>query len=146
MSGIAEILILLASSISSFAIEGLKVSVQQTNAILHWPSDPSETYIVQYRSNLSASASWLTLTDLYAADSSSNVTYFLHYNFRDLPANPNWRLYACRWQRFQSDPSTNSTGSGSTNIFPSTAGFYRVVRDGALICGASPTEWSCMTC
>jgi hypothetical protein len=64
----------------AFAIEGLHISVPSTNAVLSWPSDPSETYIVQYRQTLSATDSWATLADYYPADSSTNITFFIDPN------------------------------------------------------------------
>ena len=64
----------------TFAIEGLQVSVQATNVVLSWPSDPSETYIVQYRNTLNATDSWQTLADYYPAFSNTNQTTFVHSN------------------------------------------------------------------
>src|ERR1035437_460486 len=64
----------------TFAIEGLQISVPSTNAVLSWPSDPSETYIVQYRNTLDATDSWATLADYYPADSSTNITFFVDAN------------------------------------------------------------------
>jgi hypothetical protein len=55
-----------ASAIPSFAIEGLKISVQSSNVVLSWPSTNGETYIVQYRPTLNTTSSWTTLTDFYA--------------------------------------------------------------------------------
>lgn len=71
-----------AFAIHTFAIEGLEVSVQSTNAVLNWPSvdDGSETYLIQYRSNLNASSSWLTLTDYFSAAPDTNTTLFVHTN------------------------------------------------------------------
>jgi hypothetical protein len=69
----------------TFAIEGLKVSVQSTNAVLFWPSDPSETYIVQYRPTLTADSSWTTLTNYYPAAMDANVTFFVHSNIVQYP-------------------------------------------------------------
>ena len=69
-----------ASAIHTYAIEGLKISVPSTNVVLSWPSDPSETYIIQYRNTLSATDSWTTLADYYPADSSTNITFFVDSN------------------------------------------------------------------
>ena len=86
-------------TLQAFAIEGLQISVQSTNAVLSWPSTNIETYMVQYRSNLNASSSWLTLADNFSAASNTNLTSFQH------------------------SPTNRS------------AGFYRVVRDGAHLWG-----------
>jgi hypothetical protein len=67
-------------TLQSFAIEGLKISVQSTIAVLLWPSTNIETYIVQYRSNLNAASSWLTLTDHFSATPNTNTTRFVHSN------------------------------------------------------------------
>jgi hypothetical protein len=65
-------------TLQAFAIEGLKISVQSTNAVLSWPSTNIETYMVQYRSNLNVGSTWLTLADNLSAATGSNVTYFSH--------------------------------------------------------------------
>src|ERR1017187_3824130 len=64
----------------TFAIEGLKISVPSTNVVLSWPSDPSETYIIQYRNTLNGTDSWTTLTDYFPADSTTNITFFVDPN------------------------------------------------------------------
>ena len=126
---VGAIFLLLISVTSSFAIEGLHVSVQSTNAVLIWPSLTNETYIVQYESNLNAGLSWTTLTNYLAASSVSNITRFVDKSnivtFLPPPGggstngNPN-------------PGNTNGFGN-STNSFISTTGFYRVVRDGVHI-------------
>jgi hypothetical protein len=75
-----------ASAIHTFAIEGLKISVQSSNAILSWPSTNTETYIVQYRPTLTPDSSWQTLTDYLAAATSTNFTRFVHSNIVQYPA------------------------------------------------------------
>jgi hypothetical protein len=69
-----------ASAIHTFAIEGLKISVQSSNAVLSWPSTNTETYIVQYRPTLTPDSSWQTLADNLAAANSTNITRFVHSN------------------------------------------------------------------
>ena len=64
-------------TLQSFAIEGLKISVHFTNAVLSWPSTNTETYIIQYRNTLSATDSWATLADYYPADSNTNITHYV---------------------------------------------------------------------
>jgi hypothetical protein len=71
----------------AFAIEGLQISVQSTNTVLSWPSDPSETYIVQYRNMLNATDSWATLADFYPAFAGTNQTMFVHSNQLSFSAN-----------------------------------------------------------
>lgn len=122
--------LLLLSNASSFAIEGLQVSIPATNAVLSWPSDPSETYLVQYRNTLNATDSWATLTDYLPADSGTNITLFV---------DPNPVQYASSGSGTNGggsiDPGGTNNASSGTNIFSSTAGFYRVVRDGAHLFG-----------
>jgi len=68
INGIIGALILLASSIPAFAIDGLQISVPATNAVLSWPSLTNETYVIEYRETLSTNESWTTLDgDLMAA-------------------------------------------------------------------------------
>jgi hypothetical protein len=73
----AVVLLVVASANQTFAIEGLQVSVQSSNAIVSWPSTNTETFIVQYRSNLTASSSWQTLTNYFPA-SESNMTLLMN--------------------------------------------------------------------
>jgi hypothetical protein len=76
-----------ASAISSFAIEGLHISVQCSNVVLSWPSADGETYIVQYRKTLDPSDGWQTLTSSLPAVSGTNVTSFVHSNAVQNPCN-----------------------------------------------------------
>lgn len=76
LGGIIGVLILLVSGVSSFAIEGLKVSVQSTNVLLSWPSATNETYIAQYRQTLNATDSWATLTNYLSAATNATTTIF----------------------------------------------------------------------
>lgn len=112
------------------AIEGLKISVQSTNAVLSWPSTNTETYVIQYRSNLTASSSWQTLTDYFPAAASGNITLFV---------NSNSVIYlSAGYGGTNSGGSinpTNTSSGGGTNVFASTSGFYQVVRDGAHLWG-----------
>jgi hypothetical protein len=93
-------------TLHSFAIEGLKISIRSTNAVLSWPSTNLETYIVQYRSNLTAASPWLTLTDNLHAASNTNLTVYLHSN--------------------------GVSRVGGTNR---GTGYYQVVRDGVHLFG-----------
>jgi hypothetical protein len=70
----------------AFAIEGLQISVQSSNVVLSWPSVESETYLVQYRSTLSATEGWTTLTNYFPAMTGTNVTCFVHSNVVQHPA------------------------------------------------------------
>jgi hypothetical protein len=76
--------VIFVTAVHSFAIEGLQITVPGTNAVLSWPSDTSESYLIQYRHTLSVTDSWTTLTDYYPPDySGSNITYFVDTNFVD---------------------------------------------------------------
>ena len=74
---------------SSFAIEGLKLSVQCTNAILTWPclDDGSEQFIVQYRSTLSTTDSWQTLETSLPAVYGTNQMWYTNYGVVLNPVN-----------------------------------------------------------
>lgn len=126
------VVLLLASAIHTFGIEKLKVSLLSSNAVLSWPSTNYETYIVQYRSNMNAAASWLTLTDSFPAAASSNLTFFIHSNIVIYPPNGSG---GTNGGGGIPDPGNTNGAFGSTNSFPSTFGFYQVVRDGAHIYG-----------
>jgi hypothetical protein len=133
ISSIVGALILFASVISSFAIEGIQVSVQSSNVVLSWPSLTNETYIAQYRHTLQSTDSWATLTNYFPASQTTNITYFIHSNSVDFGTPP-------------SGGGTNTGGvpnPGGTNDYsgpPGTngiagTGFYRVVRDGVHMWG-----------
>jgi hypothetical protein len=90
----------LTTPVHSFAIEGLQITVPGTNAVLWWPSDTSESYLIQYRHTLSVTDSWTTLADYYPPDySGSNITYFVDTNFVDFGSGAG-------------DRGTNSGGGG----------------------------------
>ncbi len=118
------------STLQVLAIEDLKVSVQFSNAVVSWPSATNETFLVQYRSNLTDS-SWLTLADLFAAAPSTNVTCFIHSNSVAYPPPSNVGT-----NNGSIDPNGTNYDSGTNNFF-STTGFYRVVRDGAHLWGVT---------
>jgi hypothetical protein len=83
LSGILGIL--LASTMASLAIEGLKIAVQSDNVILSWPSATNETYLVQYRPTLNSTSSWLTVTDDFPAAVNTNITFFVQSNSVNYP-------------------------------------------------------------
>lgn len=60
------------------AIEGLKLTVQSSNAVVSWPSRDGETYIIQHRSTLHTNTPWVTLTNGLAAALNTNWTSFVH--------------------------------------------------------------------
>jgi hypothetical protein len=126
------------STLKTYAVDGLQVSVQSSNAILHWKSTNTETYIVQFKTNLNLSYPWMTLTDFFSAASSSVVTYFTNFNSVTYPPPSNVGTNSGG----SIDPNGTNYVSG-TNNFYSTTGFYRVVRDGAYIVGlTNGTIWS----
>lgn len=71
---IGAIALSFAFAAQSVAIEGLKLSVQSTNAVLSWPSTNGETYIVQYRPVLNTNAGWTTITNYFSAATGTNFT------------------------------------------------------------------------
>jgi hypothetical protein len=132
--------ILILSLINSSAMEGLKVAVISTNAVLTWPStNDGETYLVQYRSNLTSTA-WTTIADYLPASGSNTETFVDVTNIvtfgnagtnsggggGGVPPNPG---------------DTNSFGTGTNTGFVSYTGFYQVVRDGAYMY-IDNTNWS----
>jgi hypothetical protein len=142
-------LLLLASTSSSFALIGLQVSVVGTNAALTWPSaNVGETYLIQYRSNLTSSA-WVTVADFVSPSSSNTTTFVDASNIVRFPVisagmtnsggagNPN--------PPGPGDIGTNSPGTNSlgTNVLNATIGFYQVVRDGTFMYGVTNgTVWT----
>jgi hypothetical protein len=73
-------LAIFVSAVQAYAIEGLKLSVQCSDVVLHWPSTEGKNYIVQYRPTLDPSTPWQTLTSALPAATGTNVTYFVHSN------------------------------------------------------------------
>jgi hypothetical protein len=77
--------LLFALATHTFAIEGLKISVQCRDVALTWPSIPGQNYIVQYRPTLGPSTPWVTLTNSYPGDWTTNITIFVHSNIVQHP-------------------------------------------------------------
>ena len=120
----------------SFAIEGIQVSIQSSNVVLSWPSDPSETYVVQYRPSLLSTNGWQTLTNSLAAATDTNITYFVHSN----------SVQYGTVTFFSGDTNsgsggipmpggTNSVGGTNGTIFIAGTGFYQAARLGVHIVG-----------
>ena len=80
-------LLLVASAVNTFAIEGLQIAVKCRDVILSWPSDEfsGETYIVQYRADLTSTNPWTTLTNYMPPDAGTNLTFFVHSNIVQHP-------------------------------------------------------------
>jgi hypothetical protein len=124
-------------TLQTFAIEGLRVSVQSTNAVLSWPSDytSADTYLIQSCSNLTTS-SWTILSDNVYPDYGTNITYFVDTNPVVYPASISGGGSTNGGVSIDPNNTNNTTGfSGGTNSFPSATCFYRVVRDGAHLFG-----------
>ncbi|HEV2692494.1 MAG TPA: hypothetical protein VG347_06315 [Verrucomicrobiae bacterium] len=124
-------------SFNAFAIEGIQITVPSTNAVLSWPSDTSESYLIQHRHALTDTDGWQTVADQYPPDySGTNITYFTDTNTVDFGYTLN-----------TTNIGTGSTGSmpGGTNMVTFTnigtavpgQGFYQVVRDGVHLVGIS---------
>lgn len=115
----------------AFAIEGLQVSVQNTNAVLSWPSDANETYIAQSLPTLNSTSGWVTLTNYYPADANSNVTYFVDPN----PVNFGFMTNGGSGGSGGGGPTPPGGGGsgGPSQVSVAGTGFYRVVRNGAHI-------------
>lgn len=77
---ITTMAIILAGVAKMWAIEGLQISVQCSNVVLSWPSQPGESYIVQYRPDLVPTTQWITLTNYMPPDDGTNITIFVHTN------------------------------------------------------------------
>lgn len=132
---VVGIAMMLLFALRTFAIEGLKVSVQSSNAVLSWPSTNDETFIVQYRPTMNSTSTWLMVTSSLPADAVSNLTFFVHAGSVQYPP-PGSGSSTNGGGGFPMPPEggTNSS-SGSTNGFQSTVGFYRVVRTGVHLVG-----------
>jgi hypothetical protein len=89
-SAIVGLFVLLVSSVSSFAVEGLQLSVQSSNVVLSWPTvdGSGATYIVRYRHTLNPTDSWQTLTSSLPAATGTNITVFVHSNIVQYPPVP----------------------------------------------------------
>lgn len=84
------IILSLNSFVPAFAVPGLQISVQSSNAVIFWPtiSGSGETYLVQFRHTLDASTPWMTLTDNFPAALGTNVTFYIHSNIVQYPPVP----------------------------------------------------------
>jgi hypothetical protein len=117
----------------AFAIEGLEIAVPSTNVMLSWPSDSSETYIIQYRHTLNSTNSWMTLADYYPADGSTNITSFTDTNLADFGSGT--LIGGTNGGGSPMPGGGGGGGGGGTNTLVPGQGFYRVVRDGAHLVG-----------
>jgi hypothetical protein len=63
----------------------LRISVQDADATLIWPSKEGETFVVQYRHTLDPSDSWQTLAPAWPAAAGTNVTSYVHYGIVQYP-------------------------------------------------------------
>jgi hypothetical protein len=68
---------LLLATTTAHAIEGLKLAVVQTNAVLSWPSAAGETYIVQWRGTFDTNCPWTSLSTNLPAATGTNWTSFV---------------------------------------------------------------------
>ena len=102
--------VLLASNLHTFAIEGLKLSVQCSNVVLSWPclDDGSETFIVQYRQTLDPGTPWQTLTTSHFAEFGTNVTYYVHSNIVQNPVCGGGGSFAAMAESGSGDTSTKA--------------------------------------
>ncbi len=69
---------LLLIATTAHAIEGLKIAVVQTNAVLSWPSAAGESYIVQWRGAFDTNCPWTSLSTNLSAAAGTNWTSFVH--------------------------------------------------------------------
>jgi hypothetical protein len=131
-------------TINAFAIEGLQVSVVSSNAVLTWPSaNVGETYLIQYRSNLTSSA-WVTVADFIPPSGSNTTTYVDTSNIVTFPVVPAGMTNSGGTGN-PNPPGPGDTGTNApgTNVLISTTGFYQVVRDGTFMYGVTNgTVWS----
>ncbi len=87
MKHILSILIAVSLSMSTHAIEGLRISVVQSNVVLGWPSQTNENFIVQWRAAFDTNTPWTTLATNHLAATDTNWTVFTHTN--QIPGNTN---------------------------------------------------------
>lgn len=86
IQGIGVAALLGLTTLQTFAIEGLQISVQCSNVCLSWPSIEGKNYIVQYRQTLNPSDMWQTLTSAWPAVAGTNFTSFVHSNVVQNPS------------------------------------------------------------
>ncbi len=129
---------LLCCSIPAFALEDLQVSLQSSNVVLSWPSDPSETYVIQYRPTLTSTNGWQTLTASWPGDTSSNVTFFVHTNGADYGyATTNSGGGSGGGGGGMIPPGGGGSGGGSGLTYIPGVGFYQAARLGVHIVGVN---------
>ncbi|HEV2693397.1 MAG TPA: Ig-like domain-containing protein [Verrucomicrobiae bacterium] len=128
--------LVLALTTNAFAIEGIQVSVQSSNVVLSWPSDPSEAYVVQYRPSLTSTNGWQTLTNAFAAAADTNVTYFVHSNSIDFGSSLAVTYGTNSSSGGPMPPGGTNSASGTNGvIFIPGTGFYQAARLGVHIYG-----------
>lgn len=72
---ITAFLFVLASVISSQALDGLSIRRDDTNIVLSWPSTQYKSYAVQFKTTVDSATTWQTISDNIQANA-SGITYF----------------------------------------------------------------------
>jgi hypothetical protein len=119
----------------SFAIEGMQVSIQSSNVVLSWPSDPSETYVVQYRPSLLSTNGWQTLTNSLAAATDTNITYFVHSNSVNFGSTTGGGGTNSGGGGIPMPGGTNNVNDTNGLVMIAGTGFYQAARLGVHIVG-----------
>ena len=122
---IVAVALFMAAANHSFAIDGLQISVQSSNAALFWPSLTNETYVVQYRHTLSTNDSWTTLDNYLTAADGTNLTSFTDPNLINLPTGGFGG--GTNDGGTPTPGGTNYVSGGGTNDSVPGTGFYRVL-------------------
>ena len=90
-------LALLLSAARVPAIEGMKLTVQGSNAVITWPSTDEQSYNVRHRSALHPNTPWTFLTNNMNATEGTNRTSFTHVGgvLYPSPGQATLRLCGC---------------------------------------------------
>lgn len=132
-------MLFLASAVQSFAIEGLQlqVSLQTSNVVMSWPSQVGETYFVQFRPTLGTTNPWQTLTNSLPADSSTNITFFIHSNAVQFPTIVSTNSGTTNGPGGPLGPPGPGGSSGPFTNYAPGVGFYQIARDGVYVINTS---------
>ena len=72
---VAIVALVLASAHGAFAVTGVQLSIQGTDVVLRWPSQPCRIYIVGYRPAFDPATPWTFLTTTLPASAGSETTF-----------------------------------------------------------------------
>jgi hypothetical protein len=122
---------LIVSTCLTFGVQNVRLSVQDNDVVLRWPSTPGQSFIIAYRSDLQPGTPWTFLQSAYAAASSGTESTYTHADVVVVPDPP---LGGAGGEGPPPPPGGSSLSSGDSSV--SSSGF-----DSWMYEGREPYTW-----